>query len=167
MLRRALFAFLLATLFVASGAVAKGPFGTIKVGNWTGGAWTNDATGAFSHCAAGAPYLFGIYVIVSLDVSGEWTLGFIDHSWQLTPYEAFPIDFTFDGQTQFHVFGAVQTNNFVRVPMPTNSALMAQFGKSAMMTALANGQLFQFKLDSTSQLLPALANCVASAAKQR
>ena len=30
------------------------------------------------------------------------------------------------------------------------------------MTAFAKGQLFQFKLDSTSQLIPMLANCVAS-----
>jgi hypothetical protein len=159
---RILFAFSVAAMFVTSGAVAKGPIGTIKVGNWTGGAYTNDATGAFSHCAAGAPYLSGIVFLVSLDVSGGWTLGFVHQSWQLQPNEAFPIDLTFDGQTQFHVFGAALTNNFVRVPMPVTSALMAQFRKSATMTALAKGQLFQFKLDSTSQLLPTLANCVAS-----
>ena len=74
MVRRILFAFSVAALFVASHAYAKGPFGTIKVGNWTGGAWTNDATGAFSHCAAGAPYLSGIYFMVSLDVSCGWTV---------------------------------------------------------------------------------------------
>jgi hypothetical protein len=50
MARRILFAFSVAALFVASDAFAKGPFGTIKVGNWTGGAYTNDTTGAFSHC---------------------------------------------------------------------------------------------------------------------
>jgi hypothetical protein len=54
------------------------------------------------------------------------------------------------------------TNNFVRVPMPITSALMPQFLKSAMMTAFAKGQLFRFKSDATSQLLPTLANCVAS-----
>jgi hypothetical protein len=162
MVRRILFVLSVAALFVASEASAKGPFGTIKVGNWTGGAWTNDATGAFTHCAAGTQYLSGIYFMVALDASGGWGLGFIHQSWQLQPNEAFPIDLTFDGQAQFHVFGAAVTNNFVRVPMPVNSALMAQFRKSAMMTAFAKGQLFQFKLDSTSQLLPALANCVAS-----
>ena len=74
MVCRILFAFSVAALFVASHAYAKGPFGAIKVGNWTGGAWTNDATGAFSHCAAGAPYLSGIYFMVSLDVSCGWTV---------------------------------------------------------------------------------------------
>jgi hypothetical protein len=162
MVRRILFALSVAALFVASEAGAKGPFGTIKVGNWVGGAYTNDATGAFSHCVAGTTYQSGIYFAVSLDGSGGWTLGFAHQSWQLQPNETFPIDLTFDGQAQFHVFGVALMNNFVRVPMPVTSALMSQFRKSAVMTAVAKGQLFQFKLDSTSQLLPTLANCVAS-----
>jgi S1-C subfamily serine protease len=49
----------------------------------------------------------------------------------------------------------------VRVPMPTNSALIAQFRKAKGMTAYTQGQLFQFNLDQTGQLLPILANCVA------
>jgi hypothetical protein len=137
------------------------------VGNWTGGAWTDDATRAFSQCAAGAPYLSGIYLMVSLDVSGGWTLGFIHQSWQLTPYDAFPVDLTFDGQTQFSRFWGGADKQFCSCANADQLSAYAQFGKSAMMTALANGQLFQFKLDSTSQLLPALANCVASATKQR
>ena len=40
-------------------AVAKGPFGSIKIGHWAGGAYTDDKTGAFSHCAALATYLSG------------------------------------------------------------------------------------------------------------
>jgi hypothetical protein len=35
-------------------ALAKGPFGSIKIGHWAGGAYTDDKTGAFSHCAAAA-----------------------------------------------------------------------------------------------------------------
>jgi hypothetical protein len=44
-------AFLLAGV-VAPSAFAKGPFGKIRVGDWRGGAYTNDQTGAFSHCTA-------------------------------------------------------------------------------------------------------------------
>ena len=149
MTRRFLFAFSIAALFVSSGALARGPLGLIKVGNWTGGAYTNDATGAFSHCAAGTPYRSGIYFMVGMDAAGGWTLGFAHPSWRLQANEAFPIDLTFDGQAQFHVFGAALANNQVRVPMPVNSALMAQFRKSVSMSALARGQLFEFRLDSS------------------
>src|SRR5207253_142792 len=37
-------------------AEARGPYGTISVGNWKGGAFTNDQTGEFSHCGATAMY---------------------------------------------------------------------------------------------------------------
>jgi hypothetical protein len=144
------------------GAEAKGPYGSLQIGQWNGGAYTNDQTGQFSHCAAGAPYLSGIFFIVSLGADGGWTLGFAHQEWQLKPGESFPIDLTFDGQAAFHVFGTTALKNFVTVPMPINSSLMAQFRKSAMMTAFTRGQLFQFKLDSTSTLLPTLASCVAS-----
>lgn len=37
---------LLASLLVISVAQARGPYGSINVGNWKGGAYTNDQTGA-------------------------------------------------------------------------------------------------------------------------
>ena len=45
--------------------------------------------------------------------------------------------------------------------MPSNSSLIAQFRRAKAMTAYTQGQLFQFNLDQTGQLLPILANCVA------
>ena len=36
----------------APSAYAAGPFGKIHVGLWNGGAYTDDHSGAFSHCAA-------------------------------------------------------------------------------------------------------------------
>src|SRR5215212_6951762 len=74
--------------------------------------------------------------------------------------EAFPLNLTFDGQQPFNVHGVPIADKLVRVPMPTNSSLIAQFRKARAMTAYAQGQLFQFNLDRTAQLLPALANCV-------
>jgi hypothetical protein len=44
-------------LIFASACWAAGPIIPVTVGNWSGGAYTNDQTGAFSHCAAGTPDL--------------------------------------------------------------------------------------------------------------
>ena len=60
-------AVLLCTMFANSNADARGPYGTISVGNWQGGAYTNDQTGSFSHCAAGARYASGVYFMVTID----------------------------------------------------------------------------------------------------
>jgi S1-C subfamily serine protease len=154
-------AVLLATILANSNAEAAGPFGSISVGRWKGGAYTNDQTGAFSHCAAGTPYLSGIYFVVSIDSNSGWSLGFAHEKWNLTTGQAFPIELTFDGQSPFNVHGVPLTNKMVMVPMPSNSALIAQFRKAKAMTAFTQGQLFQFNLDQTAQLLPTLANCVA------
>ena len=143
-----------------SPAYAAGPYGSIRVGLWAGGAYTNDSTGAFSHCAAVATYNSGIAVIIGLGSGHQWTLGFAHQAWHLQPGESFPIVLTFDGREQFNVFGTAQTPIFVVVPMPQNSSLLSQFRKSNGMTALAKGNVFQFALTSTSQLMLVLSNCV-------
>src|SRR5262249_5865222 len=150
---------------LASSAYAKGPFGSIHIGNWAGGAYTNDATGQFSHCAAAASYRSGIVFLVGANALGGWSLGFMHQAWQLSVGEVIPIDLTFDGRNQFHVFGTAQTPNFVMVPMPNSSSLLRDFRRSGTMAASAKGNVFQFNLNETAQLLPALANCVATVTK--
>jgi len=148
-------------MLAGTNAQARGPYGSINVGNWKGGAYTNDQTGAFTHCAAGSQYASGIYFMVTIDNTGGWGLGFMHEKWSLTTGEAFPLALTFDGQQPFNVHGVPIAEKLVRVPMPINSALIAQFRKAKAMTAYTQGQLFQFNLDQTAQLLPVLANCVA------
>lgn len=155
----------LLTAVAISTADARGPYGSVTVGNWKGGAYTNDKTGAFSHCAAGASYQSGIYFLVSVGEDLNWKLGFIHENWQLTPGQAFPLVLTFDGQPPINVYGVPLESRLVSVQMPTNSALITQFRKAKVMTAFAQGQLFQFSLNQTGQLLPSLVNCVASVKK--
>jgi len=57
---------LVCVIVVAGDAQARGPYGSVHVGNWTGGAYTNDKDGSFSHCAAVAPYQSGINFLVSV-----------------------------------------------------------------------------------------------------
>jgi hypothetical protein len=157
---------LLASLFAISAAQARGPYGSINVGNWKGGAYTSDQTGEFTHCAAGAGYDSGIYFMVTVDQASGWALGFHNPKWTLTNNQTFQIALTFDGQAPFNVQGAAISGNLIRVPMPVDSALIAQFRKAKSMTAFTQGQLFQFKLDQTAVLLPTLANCVAVVKQQ-
>jgi len=140
---------------------ARGPYGSINVGNWKGGAYTNDQSGAFTHCAAGAQYDSGVYFVVTINDKAGWTLGFAHEKWAFKTDRAFPIALTFDGQAPFNVHGVPLADKLLQVPMPDNSALIAQFRKAKGMTAYTQGHLFQFKLDQTAQLLPSLVNCVA------
>jgi len=159
--RAAAVAALLLAVFASSDAWPRGPYGSISVGNWKGGAYTDDKTGSFSHCAAGASYASGVYFLVMIDHAGGWSLGFMHERWRLTTGQAFPLTLTFDGQQPFSVHGVPIADKLVRVPMPINSALIGQFRRAKAMTAYTEGQLFQFNLNQTGQLLPVLVNCVA------
>ncbi len=156
----------LLSMLAIGAAEARGPYGSINVGNWKGGAYTNDQTGDFSHCVAGASYDSGIYFMVLIDQGSGWSLGFQHPKWSLKKDQSFPIALTFDGRVPFYVQGVAISESLVRVPMPADSALIAQFRKAKAMTAFTQGQLFQFKLDQTAVLLPTLANCVAVVRQQ-
>ena len=156
----AVIAMLLGVLAARSGE-ARGPYGSISVGNWKGGAFTSDQTGEFTHCAATAMYQSGIIFLVMIDHAPSWSLGFAHDNWSLSGGQPFPIALTLDGGPAVNVQGIALSGKLVRVPMPDNSSLINQFRKAKSMTAYAQGQLFQFNLDQTAQLLPTLANCVA------
>jgi S1-C subfamily serine protease len=140
-------------------AFAAGPFGSIRVGSWSGGAYTNDQTGAFSHCSAATEYASGVTLIVGQNAGGNWILGFGSPAFRLKPSETFPIDVTFDGQPRFHLFGTAVTTELVTSILPS-SAPLEQFRKAHLMVAEAKGTTLQFNLDSTGKLLPVIANCV-------
>ena len=62
-------AIVIGAILHAGPAQAAGPIQQLRVGNWSGGSYTNDKTGAFSHCVANAPYKSGISFFVSVNSS--------------------------------------------------------------------------------------------------
>jgi hypothetical protein len=94
---------ILCIVLASSTSSARGPYRSINIGNWQGGAYTDDKTGSFTHCAAGATYQSGIYFAVSVGENLSWRLGFAHENWQLTPGQAFALALTFDGQPAINV----------------------------------------------------------------
>lgn len=154
------FVVLLSVLGAVRPVEARGPYGVIKVAGWAGGAYTNDKTGEFSDCIATANYQSGINFSVIVTRTMIWGLAFTHPSWTLAQGQRFPIVLSFDGRNTFNVDGAITSSNTVLVPMPDNSGLIKSFRAAKTMSAFAQGSLFQFNLDGTSVLLPALVSCV-------
>ena len=150
-------------LIAVGAAHAAGPLRSFQFGLWSGGAWTNDQTGAFSHCAASVPYQSGITMFAAVNRSYSWSLGFGDPRWTLAPKTQIPIELHFDAGPAFNVFGTVIAPMLVEVPMPDNSKLINTFRYSAQMSALAQGQVFTFNLTGTSRIMVQLVNCVRTA----
>ena len=139
-------------------ANAAGPFGSIHVGNWIGGAFTDDRTGTFSHCAATAPYANGVNLVVGRNEAGSWLLSLARPGVNLKQGVNVPIDLIFDGQQQVRLFGAANGPNMVTFAMPDN--VVRSFQKASLMVATAGDAALQFNLTSTGPMITALANCV-------
>jgi S1-C subfamily serine protease len=139
-------------------ACAAGPFGSIRVGGWLGGAFSDDSTGAFSHCAATSAYGSGVSLVVGQNASNAWLLSFASPSFRYTKGDSLAIDVTFDGQSQVRLFATANSPNMVTAILPATVA--RTFQKSSLMVASTSGAPFQFNLNSTGPLLAAIANCV-------
>lgn len=144
---------------VATTAQAAGPFGTIHVGTWVGGAFSDDSTGGFSHCAATSTYASGISLVVGVNAANSWLLSFASPVFRFTKGEDLPIDLTFDGQSQARLFATANSSNMVTAILPPNVA--RDFRKSSLMVAIARDTPLQFNLTSTGPLLTVLANCAS------
>lgn len=141
------------------GANAAGPFGTVNVGNWIGGAFSNDETGAFSHCAATAPYASGVILVVGYNSVGTWTLALANPSYRFNKGESAAIDVTFDGREQARLYATAYQSNMLTAVMPLN--VVRTFQKASLMVATAGRAVLNFDLTSTGPVIAALTNCVS------
>jgi S1-C subfamily serine protease len=146
------------TLVSVASAFAGGPYGTIHVGNWQGGAFTDEQTGQFSHCVASASYVSGVFLSLGENSQRVWLIGFSNPAWNLSRGTTFPIDLTLDGQTQFHIFGTAVAEKLISATLPVPA--VNAFRKARFMVATGSQQTVQFNLNFTDKLADAIVNCV-------
>jgi hypothetical protein len=118
MKRAGLFISAIAGALLSSSTFAAGPFGTIHVGDWKGGAYTDDTTGAFSHCGAAGHYLNGFNLAISQHPDRTWLILFESPTWNLPEGQSVPVELTFDGQSHFQIFGTATRGKIIRAILP-------------------------------------------------
>ena len=148
-------------------AAAAGPFGKIVVGNWSGGTFTNDQTGAFSHCAVSARYKSGVTMLTSVTAQFSWLLGFSKPEWKLRTGETLKLQLVFDRSSTIDVTANIKSPTLVTIAMPAQSALINAFRQGRYLELVANDARYTFALTSTSEMLPALVECVKQSANVR
>lgn len=155
---RAVVVALMSLLSLPAGAA--GPFGKIVVGNWSGGTFTNDATGAFSHCAVSARYRSGVTMLTSVTAQFTWLLGFSKPDWTLRTGETLKLRLVFDRSSTIDVVANIKSPTLVTIAMPAQSALINAFRQGRFLELIANDARYTFALTSTGEMLPALVECV-------
>jgi S1-C subfamily serine protease len=158
-MRTTLFLAFLVQIALLPVANAAGPYGNIHVGNWKGGAFTDDNTGAFSHCGATTSYGNGVILVVGQNASNSWLLGFASPGFHLTKGASVPIDVTFDGQSQARLFATATSDIMATAILPPNVA--RTFQKASLLVAVSGANVLNFNLTSTGPLLAVLATCVS------
>jgi len=150
----------LAGALLAMPALAAGPFSKFTVGNWSGGAFTNNESGQFSHCAVSASYKSGVTMHASVSSSFGWNLGFSNQSWGLKAGADVPLELVFDRSDTVRITAKAVQPRLVVVSMPPNSDIIRAFRGAEFLEAGMLGARYTFRLTSTGQIMPALVDCV-------
>jgi hypothetical protein len=145
-----------------AGGVKAATISDTHIGNWLVGAYSDDKTGAFSHCAASVQYNSGILMLLAIDRSYQWSMGFATSNWHLTVGHEYPISFTVDNTQALDGTGVAVRTDMVRVPLADSAALFNQFRRGYMLRVYSADQKFEFVLSGTNKILPALLRCVKS-----
>jgi hypothetical protein len=143
-------------------AEAAGPLRPFKHGFWSGGAYTDDRTGAFTHCSAGVAYDSGINLFVLVTGSYRWWLGFINPQWSLTPNGKISVRLRLDDGEPFERSATIPSGQLMLVPLPEGERLADRFRQASELTLLAQDRSFLFKLGDAAAVVDHLTGCVRS-----
>ena len=132
---------------------------TGNVGNWLIGAYSDDATGKFSHCAMTASYRSGIYMVFAVSRDMQWSLGFANPQWELTNGTAYTVGLSIDGRTPLLEQAKAVNSHQVEISLPPNAYVFERFRHGLQLRVDAVGTSFFFNLNSTSRGLADLLLC--------
>src|ERR1700761_8536433 len=106
-----------ASILCCGAADAGGPLRVFKHGLWSGGAYTDDRTGVFSHCSAGVAYDTGINLFVLVTADYRWWLGFINSEWSFKPKVKLPVRLRLDdGATSLERQAIIPNGQLILIP---------------------------------------------------
>ncbi len=152
---------LLATLMMlATSAEAEYiPGSDIQVGNWNGAAYTNDASGTFSHCAVSASYLSGDTLLLSVNANATVTIGVVSAAVNLTAGQEIPVALFIDRRAPFYGTAVAQDSNFATLVLPDfeNALTALQKGRTLVIESAAGSGTYD--LTGTFRALNATLDC--------
>lgn len=132
---------------------------SFRSGSWGGGAYTNDQTGSFSHCAIEASYNSGITLIFALDSTFQWRLGFYNPNWRLTPGARYPVHFRIDRGSLHQGTAVAISGQAVKMELSPTTRLFQRFRHGYVLRVAAAGKSLNFNLTGTSVALNHLLSC--------
>jgi len=126
---------------------------------WLVGAYSNDRTGQFRHCAASVQYKSGTLLLFAIGKDFTWSMGFANTRWKLTPGAKYTLTYYVDSGPHHTARGRALNKNLVQVPLLNSRTLFDSFRRGYRLYVRAAGQRFGFNLTNSSKVLAATLDC--------
>ena len=160
MVRRLLMA---ATVLLVLGSIVEaGEPWEFRVGDWTGGAFT-EASGEFTHCSAHTRGHGEPGVLFAIDRNFLWSIGIINLAWHMTVDAPYDVSLTIDGEATVSVKGVALEREHLEIDLDGKDALFARIRRGRQLTVIAANEVLTLKLFDSSQILPKLLDCASTA----
>jgi hypothetical protein len=129
------------------------------VAGWSVFAYTDDTSGAFTHCAVGSTYRSGVMLMFVINKDKEWSMALSSSNWDLTVGNKYTFDVRLDDARGENWFGFATTSKLISVPLAHQSGLFDKFRRSRVLTINAVSGRFDFLLTNSSEALRSLVRC--------
>lgn len=130
-----------------------------KSHSWSLGAYTNDRTKEFSHCAASAKYQSGTLLLFGITGDLKWNIGFSNPQWNLRPGSVYSIKYVVDENPVLTMSAEAINKEMIIAQLLDSAKLFELFRRGRLLRVQAEGPVLQFNLDNTSQILKELLEC--------
>jgi hypothetical protein len=131
------------------------------VRDWVIGAYTDDDTKEFSHCAMRASYKNGVILVFIINRDRRWFMNLANEVWNLTEGRKYSFDIDLDGRTGESWVGVAISQNVLSVPLANQASLFELFSAAHLLTIRAANGTYRFDLANSRVGLEAVAACTA------
>lgn len=161
-IRRGLTAIALTGAVLASaGAASAGQIAELSSGAWNGGAFTDNHTGSFSHCAVNAKYKSGVALYFAVSGSRQWSMGFAADHWQFKRGQRYQVHYQVDDGPVIKTVAVAKSSALVQVHLPVNGRLFSRFQAASTLKVAAGRTVMRFALTGAGPMLEKLVRCAS------
>ncbi len=158
--RRGLAAIVLAmAVLVPAGGASAGKIADLSSGGWSGGAFTDNHTGSFSHCAVNAKYKSGVVLYFSVSGARQWSMGFAAKHWQFERGRRYPVHYQVDDGPVIKATAVAKSTALVQVHLPVNGHIFSRFQAAGTLKVATGRKVMRFTLTGAGPMLDKLVRC--------
>ena len=148
-----------AAVLAAAQSASAGKIAHLSSGSWTGGAFTNNHTGTFSHCAANARYKSGVALYFAVTGARQWSMAFSARHWKFERGRTYPLHYQVDDGPVIQAMAKARSAGLVQVFLPINGQVFNRFQKGTTLKIAAGRTVMQFALTGAGPMLAKLVRC--------